>query len=100
MFHKNIINEFEKKNKKIIDEFENDDDNQDLHRWWFESRCSNKKMTVTARSWEEVVKDPRFKPWKFSFIFVVFVVKYETGKTAFVLLYFWSDKSSIRYWKY
>ena len=35
---------------------------QDLHRWWFESRCSNKRMIVKARSWEEVVKDPRFKP--------------------------------------
>merc|ERR1712203_663833 len=34
----------------------------DLHRWWFESRCSNKRMTVTPRSWEEVVNDPRFKP--------------------------------------
>ena len=75
MFHKNIIDELEKEKKNIIDELENDDDNQDLHRWWFESRCSNKKMIVTARSWEEVVKDPRFKPWKFSFIFVVFVNK-------------------------
>ena len=35
---------------------------QDLHRWWFESRCSNKRMRVSPRSWEEVVNDPRFKP--------------------------------------
>merc|ERR1712098_91542 len=34
---------------------------QDLHRWWFLSQCSNKKMRVVGRSWEEVVKDPRFK---------------------------------------
>merc|ERR1719458_1797782 len=34
----------------------------DLHRWWFESRCSNKRMRVSPRSWEEVVNDPRFKP--------------------------------------
>merc|ERR1712080_46374 len=33
----------------------------DLYRWWFESHCSNKKMSVRARSWEEVVRDPRFK---------------------------------------
>ena len=35
---------------------------QDLHRWWFESRCSNKRMRVSPRSWEEVVNDPRFRP--------------------------------------
>ena len=98
MFHKNIINEFEKKNKKIIDEFENDDDNQDLHRWWFESRCSNKKMTVTARSWEEVVKDPRFKPWKFSSIFLLCLwINLKLEKMPLFLLYFWIDNSSFPY---
>ena len=80
----------------IIDEFENDDDNQDLHRWWFESRCSNKKMIVTARSWEEVVKDPRFKPWKFSLIFVVFLnklkkLKMEKNASVFVVLLVWQQ---------
>merc|ERR1712126_514010 len=33
----------------------------DLHRWWFESRCSNKKMSVRPRSYEDIVRDPRFK---------------------------------------
>ena len=33
---------------------------QDLHRWWFFSQCSNKRMRVVGRSWEEVNRDPRF----------------------------------------
>merc|ERR1711934_1305676 len=35
---------------------------RDLYRWWFESRCSNKRMSVISRSWSEVRADPRFKP--------------------------------------
>merc|ERR1711872_630549 len=37
---------------------------QDLHRWWFLSRCSNKRMSVIGRSWLEVVTDPRYKKVK------------------------------------
>ena len=81
------------KNENIIDEFENDDFNQDLHRWWFESRCSNKKMIVTARSWEEVVKDPRFKPWKFFFSFLLCLWINLKLKNCLVL-------ASFPYWKY
>eukprot|EP00092_Neocalanus_flemingeri_P071610 GFUD01088046.1.p2 GENE.GFUD01088046.1~~GFUD01088046.1.p2 ORF type:complete len:121 (+),score=30.87 GFUD01088046.1:138-500(+) len=34
---------------------------QDLNRWWFQSKCSNKRLSVVGRSWLEVVKDPRYK---------------------------------------
>ena len=34
---------------------------KDLHRWWFEARCSNKRLSVVGRSWLEVVTDPRYR---------------------------------------
>merc|ERR1711892_108878 len=34
---------------------------QDLHRWWFLSKCVKNRMTVVSRSWLEVVSDPRYK---------------------------------------
>merc|ERR1719483_1604002 len=34
---------------------------EDLHRWWFLSKCSKNRMAVVARSWLDVARDPRFK---------------------------------------
>merc|ERR1712179_562110 len=35
---------------------------EDLYRWWFLSRCSNKRLSVISRSWSDVRSDPRYKP--------------------------------------
>ena len=45
---------------------------QDLYIWWFETHCNKGRLSVVGRSWGEVVKDPRFKPWM-----SVFFNKYE-----------------------
>merc|ERR1711992_7663 len=34
---------------------------EDLYRWWFLSKCSKGRMSVTSRSWSEVTSDPRYK---------------------------------------
>merc|ERR1711894_847601 len=34
---------------------------EDLYRWWFLSKCSQGRMSVTSRSWSEVTRDPRYK---------------------------------------
>merc|ERR1711981_210404 len=34
---------------------------EDLYRWWFLSKCSMGRMSVTSRSWSEVTSDPRYK---------------------------------------
>jgi len=35
---------------------------QDLHRWWFLNQCSNGRMRPVGRTFEEVSRDPRFRP--------------------------------------
>ena len=34
---------------------------EDLYRWWFLSKCSKGRMSVTSRSWSEVTSDPRYQ---------------------------------------
>merc|ERR1712043_144094 len=34
---------------------------EDLYRWWFLTKCSKGRMSVTSRSWSEVTSDPRYK---------------------------------------
>lgn len=34
---------------------------QDLHVWWFATRCAKGRIAVTARTYAEVVADPRFR---------------------------------------
>merc|ERR1712123_200502 len=34
---------------------------EDLHRWWFLSKCSSSRMRVVSRSWLEVSRDPRYR---------------------------------------
>jgi hypothetical protein len=34
---------------------------QDLHRWWFLMKCSNSRLSVYGRSYNEVVSDKRYK---------------------------------------
>merc|ERR1712080_161477 len=37
---------------------------QDLNRWWFLNQCSNGRMRPVGRSYDEVSRDPRFRPRK------------------------------------